>query len=85
MRIILIKLTLYLTEKCQKKKKIHRLISWQNPVKIKINIPKNSDKFNPAPAAKTAGPCPTIINCYCNSTTMYRRNGNCVDPNHTDS
>ena len=35
-RIILIKLALYLTDKCQKKETIHRLISWQNPVKIKI-------------------------------------------------
>ena len=60
MRIILIKLTLYLTEKCQKRKK-HRLISWQNPLKVEINTPKKSDNFNPVPAASTAGPCPTII------------------------
>ena len=67
---------MYLTEKCQKIF-FHLSISWQYPVKIKINTPKKSDNFYPVPAASTAGPCP--------STTMYRRNGNCVDPNHTDS
>ena len=41
--------------------KIHRLISWQNPVKIKISTPKKSDNFNPLPAASTADPCPTIF------------------------
>ena len=41
MQIILIKLTLYLTENAKKKKKNHRLISWQNPVKIKKIPPKN--------------------------------------------
>ena len=44
MLIILIKLTLYLTEKCKKKKKKeknHRLISWQNPVKVKKIPPQN--------------------------------------------
>ena len=48
MRIILIKLTLYPTKngkkenkkKKKKKKKKHRLISWQNPIKIKrISVP----------------------------------------------
>ena len=35
MQIILVKLTLYLTEKCQKRKKVHLFISWQNPVEVK--------------------------------------------------
>ena len=48
-------------QKMPKKKNIHRFISWQNPVKIKINTPENSDNFNPVPAASTTGPYPTII------------------------
>ena len=47
--------------KIPKKEKIHRLISWQNPVKIKINTPKKSDNFNPVPAASSADPCLTIL------------------------
>ena len=47
--------------KMPKKKKFHRLISWQNPVKVKKNTPKKSDNVNPVPAASTAGPCPAII------------------------
>ena len=42
-----------------KKEKFHRLISWQNPFKVKI-IPQKSDSFNPVPAASTVGPCPAI-------------------------
>ena len=26
-----------------------------------------------------------LLACYCGSTTLCRGNGNCVDPNHTDS
>ena len=26
-----------------------------------------------------------LLACYCGSTKVCRRNGNCVDPNHTDS
>ena len=33
-------LTLYVTEKCQKIQ-FHRLITWQNPVKVKRNTPKS--------------------------------------------
>ena len=60
MRIILIKLTLYLTEKYQNRKS-QRLMSWQNHIKIKINTPQKSENFNSVTAASTAGPCPTII------------------------
>ena len=42
MQIILVKITLYVTEKCQKKIKIkfHCFIFWQNPIKVKTNAPK---------------------------------------------
>ena len=62
MQIILVKLTLYLSEKCQKKirEKFHRFIPWQNPIKVS-KIPPKSNSVNPVPAESTAVPCPTII------------------------
>ena len=76
----------YITEKW---KKNHRLVSWQNPVKADPPPPPpppHTKKIHPVPAASTAGPSPTII---CLLLRFYnnvcRRNGNCVDPNQTDS
>ena len=60
MQIILVKLTLYLTDKNAETEQIHRFISRQNSVKVK-KIPKKINNFNPVPATSTAGPCPTII------------------------
>ena len=76
MQIILIKLALYLTEKCQNN---HHSISWQIPVKVK-KYPPQIRQFQSVPVASTVGPCPTII-----GLLLYRRNCNCADSNHTDS
>ena len=70
MRIILIKLTLYLTEKCQKKKRKKSPFNF-----LTISIPY----------LLQAQPALQQLTCYCDSTKMYRRNGNCVEPNHSDS
>ena len=71
--------------KMPKKKKIHSLISWQNIVKIKINTRKNQTISIPYLLHTQSTLVLQYLACYCNSTTMNRRNGNCVDPNHTDS
>ena len=58
MQIILVKRTLYVKEKCKKKK--NHFISWQNSGKIK-KAPKKSNNFHPVLAESTASPCSTII------------------------
>ena len=60
MQIILVKLTLYVTEKCQKAK-YSPFICWQNPLNVKRKPHQKSNNFHAVPAASTAGPCPTII------------------------
>ena len=86
MQIILVKLTLYVTEKCQKKKK-SPFISSQNPFNLKKMCPplKKSKNFHAVPAASTAALALLFLACYFGFTTICRRNGNGVDPNQTDS
>ena len=72
----------------KKPKAFNVLFFWQNPVKVKIHTPKNQTILHALPAASTAGPYPTIIaviTVICGSTIMCRRNGNCEDPNQSDS
>ena len=77
MQIILIKLTLYLTEKCQKEEK--------SPFNFLAKPPKNQTISIPYLLQAQPALVLQYLACYCDSTTMYRRNGNCVDHNHTDS
>ena len=44
----------------KRKKKNHRLIPWQNSVKVK-KYPQKIRQFQSVPAASTVGPCSTII------------------------
>ena len=46
-------------------------------VKVKKKYLKKSSNINPVAAAST-GPCPQLLACYCGSTTLCRRDGNCV-------
>ena len=72
--------------KCQKKReKFHRLISWQNPVKFKKNTLKKQKISIPYLLQAQPAIVMQYLACNCGSTTMYKRNDNCVDPNHTDS
>ena len=84
MQIILVKLTLYVTEKCQKAN-ISPFICWQNPFNVKQMPPKNLTISMPyLPQAQPALAL-LLLAWYCGFTTICRRNGNCVDPNQTDS
>ena len=85
MQIISVKLTLHLTGKCQQKKgKLLGFISWQKPVKL-TKYSKNQLISNPYLLQAQPVPVLQLLACYCGSTTMYRQNGNCVNPNHIDS
>ena len=94
MQIILVKLTLYGTEKCKKKKqnktkqkqkkKKKRFIFWQNPIKVKQKPPKKQTISIPYLLQAQPALALLLLACNCGSTTMFRRNGNCVDPNQTD-
>ena len=61
MQIMLVKFTLYVTDKFPKIQNFHRFISWENPVKFLKKCPQKANDFHPVPTASTAGPCPTII------------------------
>ena len=64
MQMILVKLTLYVTEKCKKKKKekknhfFYFFISWHNPVKVKKNAPKEIKQFPSGTCCKHSLPLP---------------------------
>ena len=64
---------------------IHRFISWQNPVKVKKKPKKNQTISIPYLLQAQPALVQQLLACYCGSITTCRRNGNCVDPNHTDS
>ena len=84
MQTILVKLTLYVTEKCQKAK-ISQFISWQNPFNVKQMLPKNLTISMPYLLQAQPALALLLLAWYCGFTTICRRNGNCVDPNQTDS
>ena len=72
--------------KMPKKKTFHRLIPWQNPVKVKKIPPKNQTLSIPyLLQVQSSLVLLQLLACYCGSTTMCRQDGNCVNPNHTDS
>ena len=85
MQINLVKLTLYVTEKCQITKN-SPFISWQNPFNVK-NAPPPPNLTISMPYLLQAQPALALplLACYCGFTTICRRNGNCVDPIQTDS
>ena len=76
MQIILVKLTLYVVEKCQKKKKKKKKeiqkfsVSFPSKTPLKLKYPKESNNFHLVPPASIADPCPTIIGLlfrFCNN------------------
>ena len=84
MRMILVKLKFYLTEKCQKRKKtlFHILAKPRQRNKY-----RKENQTISIPYLLQAQPALSYNYwlALCGSTTMCIRNGNCVDPNHTDS
>ena len=60
MQIILVKITLYVTDKSQKNKKITVSFPGKTPLKLK-HMPKKLKHLPSVPAASTAGPSPTFV------------------------
>ena len=82
MQIILVKLTLCVTE--EYKKKITVSFPGKTPLKLK-NAPNNQTISFPYLLQAQPALALLLLACNCGSTTMCRRNGNCVDSNPTDS
>ena len=85
LQITLVKLKLYITEKCPPKNKYFTVsFAGKTPLKFK-NVPKNQTISIQYLQQAQLALVLLLLACYCGSTTMCRRNGNCVDPNQTDS
>ena len=79
MKIILVKLTLYRTEKCPIGKN-----SPFHPHKSKKKIPQIKNQTISTPYLLQAQPALVLqlFARFCSSAAMCRQNGNCVDPIH---
>lgn len=69
-----------------KKKKKSPFNFLAKPRYSKKKYRQESNNFNPIPATSTAALVLKLLACNCGSTKqLCRRNGNCVNPYHTDS
>ena len=81
MEVIKVKLTLYVKEKCQKLITIS--LPGKTPLKLK-NTPQNQIISISYLLQAQLELVTLLLACYCGSSTMCRRSGNCVDSNRTD-
>ena len=84
MQIILVKLTLYLTEKCRNRTNSPFHFLAKSP-KVKKKIPKKNQTIL-IPYMLQAQPAlvPQLLACYCGSTPPCTGNGNCITPIHNE-
>ena len=68
---------------------LHHLFAGKTPLMLNKCPPplpkKKSNNFHAVPAASQPALALLLLAWYCGFTTICRRNGNCVDPNQTDS
>ena len=87
MQIILVKRTLYVTENAKKKKKPKSFTIYflAKPFNFKKCPPPKSNNVHAVPTASTVALALLLLACFFGFTTICRQNGNCVDPNQTNS
>ena len=86
MQIILVKRTLYVTENAKKNHKSLTIYFLAKPFNFKkCPPPPKSNNVHAVPTASTVALALLLLACYFGLTTICRQNGNCVDPNQTDS